>query len=276
MHFVENFSEGDKDSQIEAMRTYFDFTSAEDAEVIYCASIEKLGAAMSAYLSHKKPLVTYCWDYYKWVHHTDYGGFHWDKYIDFMRHCDLILVPSRAQQRRLKELLNFDSEVVRTGVTVYDHPVSDKGYILDPLRYYPEENRDWAVKAAATLNIPIIHTEHGYSSEEFRKMVAECTFMTSCVREASTGALTLIEGLNLGKVSLVSNSPYQGAVDYVGDHGYYFQYDDFDELVSVMEKMWKARPKVEKKKAQKYVKDNFSYELMAENIYDKIITHCHL
>lgn len=276
MYFVEKFSEGDADAQVEAMRKYFTLTELKEADVIYCGSVEKMNIAISAHRSTGKPIVNYCWDYYLWAHKGKHSGFNWVQYAEFMKQCTLVIVPSHAQQLRLKELLGIDSVVVRTGIKVYDDPVTDAGFILDPLRYYPEENRDWAEKAAAILNIPIVHSEHGYTHEEFRKLVASCTFMTSCVREASTGALTLIEGLYLGKPSLVSNSPYQGAKDYVGDLGYYFQYDNFDDLVAQMRLLWENKPRIERRKAKKYVRDNFSYDLMAKNLYDTISAHCHI
>lgn len=276
MYFVDKFSEGDSDAQVVAMRKYFEFTDVLDCDVIYCASIEKMNIATSAHNTTGKPLITYCWDYYLWAHTGKHSGWNWVQYAQFMKECDLVIVPSSTQQLRLKELLDIDSVVVKTGVTVYDDMITDKGFILDPLRYYPEENRDWAVKAAELLEIPLIHSEHGYSHEEFRELVASCTFMTSCVREASTGSLALIEGLYHGKPALVSNSPYQGAKDYIGEFGYYFQYDNFDDLVAKMKEMWENKPKIERKKAKKYIKENFSYDVMAKNLYEQITAHCNI
>lgn len=268
LHFVETFTEGDRDEQLEAMKKYFDLVSLEEADVIYCASIVKMSQAIQAKYSSNKPLVTYCWDYYKWAHNGA-SNFNWRQYAEFLKISDLIIVPSSSQQLRLKELLGLDSVVVKTGIKTYKHKVEDKGFILDPVRYYPEENKTWAEEVANELGIPIVHSEHQYSLEEFRELVATCTFMTCAFREASTGGLTLMEGLNLGKPSLVSNSPYMGARDYLGELGYYFQYDDKEDLKRQMLKLWTERPKIDKIKAEKHLKE-FSFDKMANNLHLKI------
>lgn len=272
MYFVEKFSEGDTDMQLAAMRRYFTFSRLEEADVIYCASIVKMGEAIRAKSQTGKPLVVYCWDYYLWAHEgKHHDGSNWKAYAQFLKDADLVLVPSRAQQRRLKELLDVKSVVVRSGIRHFGNAPRDDGFILDPLRYYAaDENHKWAEQAAAELNIPIIHTEHQYNDDEFRDLMAACTFMTSCVREASTGALSLMEGLWMGKVSLVSNSPYMGANDYVGPYGEYFQYDDFEDLKAKMQSMWERRPTVELHTARNYMHENFTYAKMAQEIYESI------
>lgn len=271
IYFVEKFSEGDTDRQIEGMKKYFTFTNLKGADVIYCASISVMKEATAAKVESGKPLVVYCWDYYKWAHEGKHESHNWGKYRDFLRQANLVIVPSKAQQLRLKELLNLDSVVVKSGIPVYEHEVTDGNFILDPLRYYPDENAKWAEKAAEILGIPIIHSEHGYSEVEFRKLVASCTFMTSCVREASTGGLTLMEGLWLGKLSLVSDSPYMGAKDYLGAYGTYFKHEDFNDLVRNMKEMWEYRVSYKKTRhIRKYMRDEFSYESMAHNLHESI------
>lgn len=271
VYFPELQSEGDSDLQTVAMREYMDFVPQYEAEVIYCASIDMMNYALSAKRSTGKPLVTYCWDYYLWAHNNiRKGGNPWDwkRYADMLIHCDLIFVPSAAQQRRLKELLNLDSTVVHTGIRRFEGiDVRDDGFILDPLRYYPEEASGWAEKAANELGIPVVHSEHAYTDDEFRKLLATCSFMTCCVSEASTGGLSLMEGLWLGKPSLVSDSPYQGARDYLGDLGYYFTHDSYDSLVRTMKMIWDRRPTISQATVERHMKD-YSFELMAKNLYE--------
>lgn len=268
-HFVEKFTEGDKDAQLEAMRAAgFEFVPLEDAELLYCASIAKMDEAIRAKRNRNLPLAVYCWDYYLWAHGQVNMSGDWNRYADFLRMADLIFVPSEGQKRRLKELLDLDSVVVHTGIPVYEMETSDGGYILDPVRYYPEENRTWAEDAAKELGIPIIHSEHGYSQEEFRKLVANCTFLTCAYREASTGGLSLMEGLYLGKPSLVSDSPYMGASDYLGPLGNYFRFDDFENLKLRMKWMWDNRPFIPLDLARSRVA-MFSYEAMATNLYEQ-------
>lgn len=273
LHFVERASEGDTDGQLNAMRGVFELSSAKDCDVIFCASVSKINEAMYAKINHNKPVVTYCWDYYKWTHEGKNRGYDWGKYVDFMRNCDLVLVPSEGQKRRLKELLDIDSVVCECSINFYDHDISDGNYVLDPVRDYPEENLGWVKRACEELDIPYIHTEHGYTEEEFRALVSNCTFMTCGYREASTGGLSLMEGLYNGKVSLVSDSPYMGASNYIGDYGYYFKYDDFEDLKKQISHLWKSRPTVTIDKARKYCK-KFTHKAFAKRLFDNISKVC--
>lgn len=266
LHFVEKFSEGDTDRQLEAMREYFEFVSLPDCDVIYCASIVMMGQAKAAKLNTRKPLVVYCWDYYKWAHEGKNHSWNWRDYADFLRMADLVLVPSQAQQLRLEEILGIHSVVVKTGIPIYDYPVVDHNFILDPVRYYPVAQEKWAEQAAKELGIPLIHSEHQYSAEDFKGLVASCTFLTCAYEEASTGGLSLMEGLYLGKPSLVSDSPYMGARDYLGEYGTYFKWDDYEDFKSKMKDMWENRKQLN---ATEYMKE-FEYNIMAKNLCEAI------
>lgn len=278
VYFVEKFSEGDKDMQLDAMRKYMRFTSLGEADVILCGSIVQMHKAIGARGATGKPLAVYCWDYYKWAHdgvRTGANAWEWTQYAEFLRSADLVMVPSMAQKLRLQELLGQESTVIWTGIKdlskIYpDIEPTDGGFILDPLRYYPEENAKWAELAAEKLGIPIIHSEHRYTDREFAELIASCTFMTCAVREASTGSLTISEGLYFGKRSLISNSPYLGAKDYVGKYAVEFQYDDFDDLCAKMESMWKERKTVPRAEAQAYCDLAFSFDAMGKRIYESL------
>lgn len=274
--FVENFSEANPEGFMKALVDRGHKVTKECDEtydVIYCASIVKMNEALNKKASFPRvPLVNYCWDYYKWAHEGKHKSLNWIQYAKFLERSDAILVPSHGQQKRLKELLGLDSYVVETAVDVYEHPVKDDRFVLDPVRYYPEENEKWVEQACAELGIPCIHSEHQYSQEEFRRLVHSCTFMTCAYREASTGGLTLIEGLWNGKPSLVSNSPYMGASDYIGDFGTYFQYDDFEDLKCKIKEMFFNTPKIDVSKARNYISGKLTNEVMAEKI-EKICEH---
>ena len=264
LHFIENFSEGDNDLQLNAMRKVFEFTTPEEADVFLFASFFKTREATSLISQYDKPLAVYCWDYYQWVH--EHRTPSWVEYAEIMKRADVVMVPSYEQQTALKDLLGIDSVVVKSGILTYDHEITDEGFILDPLRYYPLPECQWAEQAAKELNIPIIHSEHQFTLEKFRKLVASCSFMTNCAREASTGALTISEGLWLGKPTLLSDSPYQGGRSYVGDFGHYFSAHDYNDFKNKMEQMWIERPKVDTKKAREYMSKELTFEAMAEGM----------
>lgn len=270
LYFINKATEGDKDEQINALGRAFEFTELNQADWIYCASITYTKETIKAKLTTRKPLAVYCWDYYTWAHKGEHpGAWDWKEYAELLKMADVVFVPSTAQKRKLSLLLDVSAEVIHTGIKHLDLETSDENFILDPMRYYPEENRTWAEEAAEQLGIPIIHTEHQYSDEEFKKLIATCSFMTSAYLEASTGGLTLMEGLSIGKVSLVSNSPYQGASDYLGDLGEYFQYNKFENLLYRMAEMWEKRPTIDRDVALQHLK-NYTFEGMAEKIYESL------
>lgn len=280
--FVENFSESHPDALIKAL-TDRGNTVVEKCDatcnVIFSASIFKMRDSQNAKRNHPHiPMVAYCWDFYKWA----WLGKHdlpWHDYARFLKECDRVLVPSHAQQRRLKELTGIHSEVVHAAVPLYEAKGEDTGFVLDPLRYYPEENRDWAVKACEELEIPIIHTEHQYEEQAFRALVATCTFIICAVREASTGSQTLIEGLWNGKPSLISDSPYMGGADYLGPFKRTFKYDDYEDLKAKIKEMYYTPPKIDVKKAREYISSRFTDAVMArkleEHFYGVQSTHSH-
>lgn len=267
IYFVQKFSEGDGPMQVEAMRRNgFEFVELINAQLIYCASIFVMKNAKEALGLKKLPLVVYCWDYYLWSHGQHNTSGDWVEYAEFLKAADLILVPSSTQQRRLKELLGLDSEIVLSGITTFEYKTTVGNYIVEPVRHYPEENDMWAQKAAEELGYYFIHSEHQYAPEDFKHLIANCRFLVSTFREASTGGLTLPEALWLGKPSLVSNSPYMGASDYLGRFKRTFQYDSYEDLKKQMKKMWDNPPAYNIPIARKFIEKNLTYDVMAQKI----------
>lgn len=271
MYFVEKMTEGDREKQIQALSKYFEFTDLTSADFIYCGSIGTMKSTVAVLQERSLPLVIYCWDYYLWAHEGKHPQWNWSQYSQLLKKAVIVFVPSSAQKKRLVELLDLKNIiVVPSGINTYEcDDVKDDGFVLDPVRDYPDDNKGWAEKACKELSIPFIHSEHKFSVEEFRRLVTTCTFMTCAYREASTGGLTLMEGLYHGKVSIVSNSPYMGAVDYLGSLGRYFQYDSYESLKSTIKDMWETRPKADIIETRKHV-ISFSFDLMAHRIYKNI------
>lgn len=267
--FVENFSESSPEGFMRELRDMGHKVSPQadsDTDIIFCASITKMQSAKSIRDSFKVPIVNYCWDFYKWAHEGKHD-LPWGKYEEFLRGSDLVIVPSAAQQRRLKEMLNIDSVVIRTSTPVSDHATKDGGYVLDPVRYYHHDpNCYWVRDACAELDIPFVHSEHQYTKEEFARLIAEARLLTCGYVEASTGGLSLVEGLWNGKPSLVSNSPYMGAVDYLGKFGNYFQWDSYEDLKDKLKTLFHAPPVINVKEAREYISNNLSDKTMAQEI----------
>lgn len=238
----------------------------ENTQIIYNASVTRFKRVLDA--KQKAPhakIVNYCWDYYLWAHEGKHT-LDWRGYAEMLKVCDAILVPSKGQQRRLKELLGLDSVVVVTGIDTYDHETSDERFVLDPVRYYEEDPQCyWVRDACKELNIPYLHSNHGFSQEEFRRLVSTCTIMTCGFVEASTGGLSLMEGLFNGKASLVSSSPYMGASDYIGPYGNYFT--DYEDLKVKLDQLFNNPPVLNKDELRNYMKA-YSFDAMALRILD--------
>jgi hypothetical protein len=212
----------------------------------------------------KKADIIYVWDFYPWRP----AGFDWGTHLKNLRVAKDIWVPSESVQLRLREL-GLDSFIIKTGVDVYDIETSDGGYVLDPVRYYPLPQKTWVEEACAELGIPCIHSEHQYTQNEFRNLIANCTFMTCAFEEASTGGLSLMEGLWNGKVSLVSDSQYMGARDYIGEMGYYFKWDSYEDLKTKIKELWQSRPAQTKERARAYMQE-FTQTAMANRIHNRL------
>jgi len=211
------------------------------------------------------PVVNYVWDWYPWV--TKDGSEHpqYHKYKKYLR-TTTILTPNQGTTERLKED-GFDSTVVKFSIPVYEVETGDDRFVLDPVRYYPERNAEWIQKACKELDIPCRHTEHGLSMEDFRKLVGTCSLITCGYLEASTGGLTLMEGLWNGKPSLVSDSPLLGSKEYLGEWGNYFDCNDYEDLKKKLKYLWDNPPKIDKEKARQYITDNFSDEALYKRLY---------
>lgn len=211
------------------------------------------------------PVVNYVWDYYLFAHEGKHW-YNWKPYAEFLKKSKLIIVPSSSQQLRLKELLGLDSVVVKTGHKMFEAEVSDKGYVLDHMRWYPETNERWIVNGCDEQKIPVMHPDHKFDRSLFEQTIANCRFLACGYQEASTGGLTILEGLWLGKPTLLSNSPYQGGRDYLGDWATYFQWDDYEDCKKKLKEMYENPPKIDIEKARKYILENFTYEIMAKNL----------
>lgn len=211
------------------------------------------------------PVVNYVWDWYPWVTKDLQGHPQYELYRSYIRGTT-VLTPNTGTSKRLLED-DIESTVVPFSIPAYEEEVRDDRFVLDPVRDYPERNCYWVREACKELGIPCVHTEHGLSQAEFRKLVATCSFITCGYLEASTGGLTLIEGLYLGKPGLVSNSQYMGGTEYLKGWGYYFDCDSYEDLKIKLKELWDNTPKIDVADAREYIKQNLSDEALYERLY---------
>jgi len=210
-------------------------------------------------------LISYCWDWYPWVVNDPERDT--KPYTELLRKSAVVLCPNQGTKTRLKELSGIDAKVVLFSIPFYEVPTSDERFVLDPVRYYPERNAMWVQNACKELDIPCKHTEHGLSQEDFRELVGTCSLITCGYLEASTGGLTLMEGLWLGKPSLVSDSPLLGAKEYLGEWGNYFDCNNYEDLKAKLKYLWENPPKINTVEARKYLSEKLSDEALYERLY---------
>jgi hypothetical protein len=76
--------------------------------------------------------------------------------------------------------------------------------------------------------------------------------MCNDYHESSTGGLGLLEGYNLGKLSVISDSQYQGASDYLNDDVIRFEDDSYEDFKRVIKETWESVPTTDLKKCQDF------------------------
>ena len=269
--WIDKFSEADATEVIKELEILgVEVVDNPDSSTrfVICGSIMKQDRA--AELIREYDIIAYCWDFYKWAKEGKHAYLNWGKYEALLRKCTDVWVPSSSQQLRLSEW-DIPSHIIHTAIKVYDHEVNDKGVIIDPVRWYEHDpNCYWVKDACEELGLPFFHTEHQLSYEDFKVAVHNSRFMTCGYIEASTGGLTLIEGLWNGKPSLVSDSPYMGAKDYLGKFGTYFKHSDFNDLKEKLSMMYHDPPQINVEEAREYIRENFSAKTMARKIKERL------
>ena len=197
------------------------------------------------------PLVGLTLDFYKtvWTAPNPHG-YKWDLYKKYLNKAEELWCISNEVIKRMEEegISKEKCHLMKIWARFfeYDGEIKDNRYVLKTTRPYPsDKNYGWIEKACSELNIPLRKPNHGASEEEYRKLLAECSFMCADYHETSTGGLGLLEGYKLGKVSVVSDSPYHGARDYLGDRAIYFDDNDYEDFKRVIKETWKNTPKLD-------------------------------
>lgn len=243
-----------------------------DSDVLIGWSISQMSKIKEMHAKFPKvPMINYNWDVYEWVwKHPRGKDYDWEGYGELLGESLEVWCPSRSVAMRNREFYNLKNNfVLKTFVPFFDVAVSDKNFVLNPLRQIPDRNFGWFERACTEVNIPYRSTEKRLSWKEYTGIVATCTFIVCPWYEASTGGLTLIEGYRLGKQVLVSDSPYMGARDYFGERANYFQYYSYPHFKNMLIKMWRNREELDIVECRKFT-DQYRVEVMAEKICDRL------
>ena len=200
----------------------------------------------------------------------------YEKYREYIKKSIEVWPISSTVKKRLLEY-GVDPKKTKTlliWARFFDYPqenILDKRYILSPVRPYPyDKNHGWLKKACCELKIPLVETSHKYSEEAFQRIIAECSFTCCEIHEMSTGGLTLLEGLKHGKPAVVSDSKYEGAIDYLGDMGIYFNDNSYEDFKQTIKETWENTPKLDIDKCKKHCENHVSKEQYVDNMIDRM------
>jgi hypothetical protein len=224
------------------------------------------------------PIVSLTLDFYKtvWTAPNPHN-YDWNLYKHYLNKSkELWCISNEVITRMSEEGIDTKKcHLMKIWARFFDYKaeIKDNRYILNPLRPYRwDKNYGWLEKACKELGIPLFASNHKLSEDEFQKVIAECSFMCCEMHEASTGGLTLLEGLNLGKASVISNSPYMGASDYLDESLIYFDDNNYEDFKRVIKETWENTPKLNLKECQQFcnshptIEDNVDFMIKRMNI----------
>jgi hypothetical protein len=243
----------------------------KDCDFIICASHSQINTLEYWHKIYPEiPIINYNWDLYEWVW-TNPRGYNWKKYGEYLKISKEIWVPSEEVSMRSEEYFGVGDlcHTIHTFARFFEadkSQVLDKRYIYNPLRAIPDRNHGWLEKVCKTNNIPLFSSNHRLSEQEFQKSILECSFMVCEYYEASTGGLTLLEGHYHGKPCIISDSPYMGAKEYLGNNAIYFKHNDYKDFERVVVDTWNNTPVLNPDETKKI----FNH-LTIENMVDKMI-----
>lgn len=248
-------------------------TLTNDCDFIFCGGFLDYQDAYKQYKGSNIPIIHYSWDIYPFNVNGDPKDRYtrlWKEYLEALKTCFEIWVPSECTVDRTREFTGRDSVVIKTSVRPFPTKVVNPGNcVIDPMRRYPDQCAGWVQKACAALGIPCVETK-SLSNSQYREAVGGCRLLVTSTYEASTGSLCLLEGYYHGKPILVTNSPRNGAVDYFGSRATYFDCNDFHSLVYNLEKLWNNPPSINVEEAQSWVNENYGEKAFAFRIANRL------
>ena len=205
-------------------------------------------------------------------------NYQYKKYLEYIKKSIEVWPISSSVHKRMLEY-GVDKEKVKTlliWARFFNYPIEkikDKRYILNPVREYKyDKNNGWLKKACYELQIPLAETRNSLNEEHFQKVIAECSFIVCEYHEMSTGGLTLLEGLRHGKPAVASNSEYEGARDYLGDMGIYFNDNNYEDFKQTIKETWENTPKLDIDKCIQHCNSHVSKEQYVENMINRMMS----
>lgn len=248
--------------------------SDDGPDAVICMSVSVMEQAWNALRMYPNvPLFVYHWDLYKSiVEHPRPGEYDYLRWGSLLDKANEVWVPSDCTGRRANEWWNTTNwHTIRSAVQTWEAPdTEDYGFALCCLREIPDPHFGLFEQACDDLEMPCRMTRHAMGREEYEHTVAHCSFIVAPLYELSTGGLSLLEAYYLGKPALISDSEWNGAVDYLGDRAAYFESGNLEDLKISLQLMWAARHEPVADDHKEYVTETFSDARMVEQMIDRI------
>lgn len=243
-------------------------------DAVILMGVGAMGLAAEA--MHRFPgaaFLAYHWDCYEWVWTNPRPGeYDYRAYGELLRRAKEVWVPSRCTGLRAEQWWGpLPWRVIRSCCPHWDHPaVTDRGYLLCPLREIPDPW--WGVfeRCCKELKIPHLMTRHELGYREYQEAVAGCRALVSPLYELSTGGLTLLEGHRLGKPVLLSDSPWHGGRDYFGDRAWYFPHGDEEAFKRALLDLYRDPPRHDPAECKAWVDAHFADAVMCGQILERL------
>ncbi len=228
------------------------------------------------------PLYPFQWDTYSWIWEPGQEGkkqayhpmrgqeYDYIAWGHFLCQAKEVWVPSRCTGLQVQQWWGVENwHVILSSCPWWDHEVKDGGYALCTLRHLPDAWDTVFEECCAELGIPFLRTDHNLDRPGYERAVAECRFLVSHYQEASTGGLTLMEGYRLRKPVLLSDSPWNGASEYLKERASYFNGSSRDSFKQSLKSMWESPPTVSPDHKE-FIEREFSDEKMVEAMMERM------
>lgn len=224
-------------------------------------------------------MINYVWDLYPWVVESNMYDF--NTYVELLQSSIEIWCPSTEVAIRLQEFyqLSHKCNIIKSYAEFYEDDknlLANNNFIYHPVRPYKDPNSRILDKVCDKIGYELFRggDTHKLTYDQYKEKVLTCSFLITEYHEASTGGLTLLEGYYHGKDVLISDSPYQGGRDYLGNRAYYFKDGDVEDLEEKVKMLWNKSQtyKISQEELQERREycSQFHIEMMANNIIQQL------
>ena len=222
------------------------------------------------------PLFLYNWDCYEWVWTNPRPGeYDYKRYGELVRLATEVWVPSECTRKRTYQWWPWTKkcEIILSACPWWEWPeddIKDDGFALCALRDIPDPWCGVFEKCCEEIGMSYKSLKHEASEYDYKYAITHCRFIVDHYYEASTGGLSLMEAYYHGKPALISDSEWNGGIDYMGDRAWYFNYPDLNSFKGMLRSMYNQPPVLDRAACRNWITANYSDKRMADDVVRRI------